>query len=186
MQRNAGHVTVNMKQFSARLRELVGNTQEMRPLLCEGNPLECTVAVVGINPATTTPFWPFWSDDQGMDRVSWIAAYKAQHSNKLNRSRAALERFLPQLAAQVIELNAYAKQSARLAELQSEHRTTNVFEFVLCAVKPRLVICAGVAASSAVESLSLPWEPKVVSARHFIYWGRVYERELATQINRLL
>ncbi len=175
-----------MENFSARLRELLGDAKEMRPLLCDGNPLACSVAVVGINPATTTPFWPYWSDDQGMDRSSWIAAYKAQHSGKFSRSRAALERFVPQVAAQVIELNAHEKQSKRLANLEREHRTTSVFEFVLGAVKPRVILCAGVAASDAVRGLSLPWLPNLVRARHFIYWGREYERELAAQTNLLL
>jgi len=144
------------------------------------------VAVVGINPATKTPFWPYWSDDRGMDRASWIAAYKEMQGNKLSRSRAALERLVPQVAAQVVEINAYAKQSTRLANLQREHRTTDVFEFVLGMVKPRVILCAGVAVSKTVESLSLPWAPELIRARHFIYWGRTYEDELAKQINRLL
>ncbi len=175
-----------MKNFSARLRELVGNQQEIRPLLCQGNPLECTVAVVGINPATKTPFWPYWNDDRGMDRASWMAAYKEMQDNKLSRSRAALERFVPQVAAKAVEINAYSKQSSRFADLQFEHRTTDVFEFVLGMVKPRVVLYAGVAVSKTVERLSLPWAPELIQARHFIYWGRTYEHELATQINRLL
>jgi hypothetical protein len=42
----------------------------MRPFLCEVNPRPCNMAVVRINPAATTPFWPFCSDDKGMDSAS--------------------------------------------------------------------------------------------------------------------
>jgi hypothetical protein len=67
----------------------------MRPLLCDGNPLTYTVALIGANPGTTTSFWTYWSDEEGMDRRSWIDAYKLQHGGKFNRSRAAIERFVP-------------------------------------------------------------------------------------------
>ncbi|UUZ64460.1 hypothetical protein LP417_05185 [Polaromonas sp. P1-6] len=142
--------------------------------------------MVGINPAATIPFWPFWSDDKGMDRASWVTAYKALRNGKLSRSRAALERFVPQVTARVIELNAHAKQSKRLASLKREHRTTDVLEFVLGAVKPRVVLCAGASALSVVQGLSMPWIPTVVEARHFIYWGVEYERVLAERVNSSL
>lgn len=175
-----------MAEFSSALRALVADAPEMRPFLCMGNPLTCNVAVVGINPAATTPFWPFWIEDIGLDRASWISEYRALHNGNLSRSRAALERFVPQVNSRVIELNAHAKQSKRLSDLKGEHRTTGVLEFMLRAVQPSIILCAGTSALKAVRSLSLPWVPTMVEARHFIYWGREYERELAETVNSLL
>ncbi len=175
-----------MAEFSSALRALVADAPEMRPFLCTGNPLTCNVAVVGINPAATTPFWPFWIEDIGLDRASWISEYRALHNGNLSRSRAALERFVPQVNSRVIELNAHAKQSKRLSDLKGEHRTTGVLEFMLRAVQPSIILCAGTSALKAVRSLSLPWVPTMVEARHFIYWGREYERELAETVNSLL
>ena len=175
-----------MAEFSSALRALVADAPEMRPFLCMGNPLTCKVAVVGINPAATTPFWPFWIEDKGMDRASWINEYKTLHNGNLSRSRAVLERFVPQVTNRVIELNAHAKQSRRLSDLKGEHRTTAVLEFMLGVVQPAIIVCAGTSALKAVLSLSLPWAPTIIEARHFIYWGREYERELAGKVNCLL
>ncbi|WP_139351941.1 hypothetical protein [Polaromonas sp. A23] len=121
-----------------------------------------------------------------MNRASWIAEYRVRQNNKWGRSRAALERFVPQIAGQVVELNAYATQSKRLADLQHEYRTTSVFEFLLRIIKPRVIVCAGTAASRAVRRLGLPRGSELIEARHFIYWGRTYEQDLANQVNRLL
>mgnify|MGYP001167509892 CR=1 FL=1 len=101
----------------------------------------------------------------------------------MSRSRAALERFEPMLHGRVIEINGHAKQSKRLADLASSFRTTEVLEFVLEAVQPKLIVCAGSAAKKSVVSLSLPWHPLIVEARHFIYWGHAYEQLLAAKVN---
>jgi len=175
-----------MKSFSANLRKLVGDAKTMRPLLCEGNPLTCKVALIGANPGTTTSFWKFWSDQRGMDRQGWIEAYKLEHGGKFNRSRAAIERFVPLVAARVVELNAHEAYSKRMAALPIPLRTTEVLAFALGAVRPKVIICAGVNASKAVRDMTLPWHPKVLNERHFIYWGKESERQLAAKVNRLL
>jgi len=175
-----------MKSFAESLRSRAGTAEGTRPLLCAGNPLTCSVAIVGANPRTTTPFWKFWSDERGMDRAAWIAAYKAQHGGKFNRSRAAIERFIPQVKARVVELNAFSAQSERLANLDRSRRTPDVLRFVLEAVEPKVIICAGVNALRAVHAMDLSWFPGVVPAKHFIYWGKESERKLAAEVNRWL
>jgi hypothetical protein len=174
-------------EFSNALKALTAGASDIRPLLCEGNPLTCTMAIVGINPAAKTPFWPHWSEKTGMDRGSWLQEYKALHNGKVSRSRAALERFIPQVTVgRVIELNAHAKQSRRHSDLTPPHRTTEVLEFVLSNVRPIIILCAGVSAFDSVHELSLTWKPNVIEARHFIYWGMKYESELAGKVNSIL
>ncbi|SFC23867.1 hypothetical protein SAMN05216344_1128 [Polaromonas sp. OV174] len=176
---------MTLAELSAQLRLLLDETQEAHPLLCEGSPFDCNVAIVGINPATTTQFWPYWTDSLGMDRTAWIDAYKTKH-RKFNRSRAALERFIPQIKANVVEVNAYARQSRRFADLQRQHRTSSAMEFLLSAIRPRVIVYAGAAALNAGERLTPAWHPVVIPARHFIYWGKQYESELAVLVNHAL
>lgn len=120
-----------------------------------------------------------------MDRVAWIDAYKATHG-EFKRSRSALERFIPQIQAKVVEVNAHAQQSRRLADLHRQYRTSSVLDFLLTAIKPSVIVYAGAAALSAGAKLSLAWHPVVIPARHFIYWGKQYESELARQVNDAL
>lgn len=175
-----------LSEFSTEVRRLVGDAVGLRPFLCDGDPYGCTVAVVGANPGTTTPFWPFWSDERGLDKAGWLRSYREQHDGKYGRSRAAIERLLPQVNAKVIELNAHAKQSDRLAQLGREHRTTDVLGFVMATVKPVVSVCAGADAYRAVSALSVDWPMEVIEVKHFIYWGRDMERELAARVNGLL
>ncbi len=175
-----------MKAFAANLRVLVGDAKGLRPLLCEGDPLTCTVALVGANPGTTTPFWTFWSDESGMNRRSWIETYKADHDGRVRRSRAAIERFVPLVSARVVELNAHVAHSKRIAALPIRLRTTDVLDFVLSVIKPKVIVCAGANASRAVEGIDLPWRPAVLKTKHFIYWGKASEWQLAADVNRLL
>ena len=176
---------MNINEFEKKLRGLVGEARGMRPLVCEGNPLTCSVALVGANPRTTTPFWPFWNGERGMDRGGWIDAYLKRHNSKFERSRSAIERFVPQVAARVIELNAYARQSNRLADLERPLQTSEVLAFVLISVRPRVIICAGTDAQRAVEALRPTWNTTVLKRKHFIYWGRASERDLADSVNLL-
>jgi hypothetical protein len=144
---------LEIETFSSDLKRLVGNSEGFRPLLCRGNPLTCKVAIVGANPATKTPFWPYWSSCDGVDKDAWLDASLKEHGGKYGRSRAAIERLLPLLNSRAVELNAHAKQSARLAELGSQHRTSEVLHFVLQAVRPRVALCAGADASKAVKQV---------------------------------
>lgn len=178
--------TPSLEEFSKELRHLLGEADGIRPLLCDGDPFQCAVALVGANPGTTTPFWPYWSDEHGVDKAGWLRAYRDQHDGKYGRSRKAIERFVPLVNAKVIELNAHAKQSARLAQLARQHRTTDVLGFVLSAVRPKVAVCAGADAYRAVTALANTWPMEVIEVKHFIYWGHDMENELAGRVNALL
>jgi hypothetical protein len=180
---NHHRATRPKRDFIVGLRELVGDAEGW-PFLCDGDPPTCTVALVGANPATSTAFWLFWDDGRGMARRRWIDAF-LEERGKFTRSREAMERFVPQVSARVIELNAYRKQSPRLAELPRAHRTTEVLKFILSAVRPRVIVCAGVHAQKGVRAVDLPWRPRLVDTRHFIYWGTEHERNLAEEVNDL-
>jgi hypothetical protein len=178
-----------LSQLSGELRRLIGANEGVRPFVCNGDPLTCQVAIVGANPGTTTSFWPHWSDERGMSKEAFLEEYRRLHGGKYNRSRAAIERFVPLVKARVIELNAHGKQSPRLKELAAAHRETSVLEFMLHAVRPRVVFCAGADAMKAVKAVKaekVGWQMKINAAKHFIYWGREREKRMAQEINDYL
>ena len=70
-----------LRDFATGLREIMDrmNTPDLRPFVCDGSPLDCSVFLVGTNPSTPMPhnsFWDFWRDDYGFDRASFMLAYK--------------------------------------------------------------------------------------------------------------
>jgi hypothetical protein len=168
------------------LKELIGATEGVRPFVCNGDPLTCQAAIVGANLGTTTSFWPHWSDDEGMSKEAFLEEYRRLHGGRYSRSRAAIERFVPLVKARVIELNAHGKQSPRLKELAAEHRETAVLDFMLRAVRPQVVLCAGSDATKAVKAVKVDWQMKIIAAKHFINWGREREHQMAQEINDYL
>lgn len=177
-------MTFRLKEFKESLSARLKDANGTRPFVCEGNPLACPVALVGINPAQQSEFWNFWDDDKGMDRHRWITAYR--QTRKLSRSRSAIERFVPQVLASVIELNAYVRQSGRFAELDRKSRASGILTFLLDAVRPKVVARAGVTATTVIRNMEFSWNPVILETKHFIYWGRESETELANRINSYL
>ena len=178
--------SARLGEFAAGLRAVTAPLGTARPFVCKGHPLACRVALVGANPSSATPFWPSWHDERGMDRPAWLDAYRMQHGGRFRRSRAAIERLVARLDGPLLELNAHASQSRRLAQLAVAERDTQVLAFMLNAVRPLVVICAGRHAHRAVDALALPWPHETIEAPHFIYWGRDSEARLCAEIARLL
>lgn len=175
-----------LKAFEASLVEMIGDAEGMRPLLCDGNPLTCTVALIAANPATKTPFWEFWKPARGMIRAKWIARYLELHDNKFGRSRGAIERFVPQVSARVIELNAYPHQSTSVGELPTSQRDARILRVILKEVGPKVIICAGRDATDAVNEMSLLPMPTIIDTDHLRSWGRKSEHRLANAVNAAL
>jgi len=183
---SSSSVPHDLAKFSVEIRRMIGAGEGIRPLVCSGDPFNCQVALIGANPGSMTPFWPHWSDVRGMNKETWLDEYRQQHGGKYGRSRAAIERFVPLVNARVLELNAHGKQSRRLAHLASEHRTTELLEFVLRAVRPQVALCAGSDAVRAVTAINSDWGMKIIVAPHYIYWGGERERQMAQEINACL
>lgn len=165
------------------MQAFVESAPGMRPFLCDGNPLTCTVAIIGVDPGATTSFWPYWSDENGMDRQSWTQADKALHPRAIDGVQERLERFLPQIAQRVIELNVAATRINGNAQLGEDYRAVDILQFILGVVKPRTVICVGAAALRVVHSLALSGTPAIFATREFIDWDLDYERALADEVN---
>lgn len=134
-------------ELDAGLRRLFPEDFPGRPFICDGSPFDCAVALVGINPATPTPFWPFWNVDTGFDRHAWIAHYLKLHG-RFKPTRARIELFNRLLEPhKCIELNVFAHFTSNERELTPSQRNSEVFKYLLKSVKPRVLVLHGQTAS---------------------------------------
>ncbi len=169
--------------FLAMLQAVVEKSPGMRPFMCDGNPLTCAVAIVGVDPGTTTPFWRHWSDAMGMDRASWLHADRTMRKGPSDPSRSVLEHLLARLANRVVELNAIARHGKVAPDPGQDHQTTDVLQYMLEAVRPSIVVCIGATALRVVQGMSQPWTPRIIQTREIIDWDIAYQRVLAGQVN---
>lgn len=140
---------MRLAEFDRRLREIA--PAKGWPFVCKGSPLGCSVFLLGINPRSDTPFWPHWHLPYGFDKSAWLDAYRCREG-RLSRTRKQLERLVETLEPiRCLETNVFAASSPRLAELSREARTTYVFDFLLEAIRPRLLLVHGRAARRHVE-----------------------------------
>lgn len=181
------------------ISRLIPIDEPSRPFLCSGFPVGCEVATVGINPATDTPFWPYWNSESGFDKHAWIEAYKKRHG-RLKPTRDRLEIFCAAVApVRCIELNLYNHASRSEISLAKSHRSTEVFEFMLAAVKPKVLLVYG---NTPIRHLSrlLGVTPEkgcftetkcfghavvvFASKRHFAYVSREYAAKVGERVRK--
>jgi hypothetical protein len=188
-------------QIDRRIRELTGEHPESRPFVCAGSPFGCAVAQIGINPGTPTPFWPHWSVEKGFDKPSWLKDYLQRHG-KLGPTRRNIDVFSEALRPnRCIELNLYDRFSPRLSGLAKELRRTDVLDFVLECVRPRLILVHGddpaaylaeLFGTRLVKDAFTPvryrsLQVEVLQAKsHFMKVSRDYVRELASRFSARL
>lgn len=170
-----------------------------RPFLCDGVPVGCEVAIVGINPATDTPFWPYWNSESGFDKQAWLDDYKTRHG-RLKPTRDRLEIFCAALSpARCVELNLYIHASQNEASLAKNHRRSEFFEFMLAKIEPRVLVVHG---NTPIRHLSrllevtlekgrfttVNWSGHAVEVfaaeRHFAYVSREYASKVAAIVRQ--
>jgi len=122
----------------------------VRPFLCDGSPFGCEVFLVGINPGTDIPLWPYWSHEGGCDKAAWLQAYLERHG-RFRPTRARIERICTAMGpVRALETNVFHARSRREAGLAKNERTTEVFDFLLDELKPRVLFVHG---RSGIEHL---------------------------------
>jgi hypothetical protein len=195
---------MSLQHIDAAIRKLSGEHPESRPFLCEGSPLDCVVAQVGINPGSDTPFWPHWRVETGCDKQGWLRDYRFRKAGKRTPTRDRIELLNEVLRPyKVLELNLYHQFSASEASLAADHKSTELFEYMLDAVRPRLLFVHGRAPREHLERL-LGTQLKTndfttkthrgqaidifVATKHLAYvaGGEAYVREVGGRIKRRL
>ena len=61
---------MKLNQFEKELKEIMNKYEKPRPFVCEGNPLESEIFIVGVNAATEmkASFWDFWIEGKGFNK----------------------------------------------------------------------------------------------------------------------
>lgn len=183
----------DLANFESSLRSLIGEPTKLRPFVCDGSPLTCTVFLVGFNPATamSVGFWHFWNSTTGFDKASWFSQYVAERQlrplkpGKTRRSRVSNTRrvigWVTDAAAPVrcLETNIYAAATPAAAELAARQRVTAPFDFLLSTLKPKLIVAHGVDAQEHLRRAQVAC--KVISVPHF---ARGWSRQRATALGQ--
>ena len=142
-----------LASIDARIRKLTREDPLSRPFLCDGSPLTCQVAEVGINPGSTAPFWPHWSVTTGCDKEAWLRAHRRLHGRR-TRTRESLEVFLDALKPlRCLELNLYDHYSPEERALPEDKKSTRVFDYMLSVAKPQLLLVHGDTPTVHLQSL---------------------------------
>lgn len=155
-----------IERFSRDLKQLLFQFDKTRPFVCDGNPLDCQIFIVGINPATEMKngFLNFWSDNNGFDKKSWLDQYITERLNQPSKSgrkrraysntRTRIEWLCSALDPdKVLETNIYSKPTQTVDELLAEDRNIKLFNFLVTTIKPKILFLHGKDTRKAIENM---------------------------------
>jgi hypothetical protein len=185
--------------FEQDLRAVIGYPTTLRPFVCNGSPLDCTVFLVGLNPATSMKagFWTFWVPGGGFNREEWFRAYVAERMaagpkpgktrvKKVSPTRTFINEVIDGAGSgvKILETNIYAKERPVYSDLQADERMTTSFDFLLRRIKPRLLVAYGDDAHLHIAGLKVDTE--VMEIPHFAdrraKWSKDKARKIGEQI----
>jgi hypothetical protein len=190
----------DLRSFEARLRSLTVHDGELRPFICDGSPLACQAFVVGLNPATSLPFWDFWDANVGFKKGDWFAAYRAARTGRrfpVSPTRRNIELVIEAaLPVNCLETDIYAKPTRALRDLAVLHRSAQVFDFLLATLRPKAMLVYGKEAVQHVQSLAnQELQPNTLTLASFAF-GKVavvagshlynWRPEKAREVGRIL
>ena len=117
------------------------------PFLCRGSPLKCRIFIVGFEPARKVEkrFWSFWTDSRGFKKAEFIRELDKLDGG-LTLTRERIEIIIEIIANAVgervtLNTNIYSKK-----ELPKKDRKTDVIEYLLKTIRPKVVLAHGVPA----------------------------------------
>lgn len=172
------HMT-GLDDFKDGVSRCMGKQASLRPFVCEGSPLDCKAFIVGFNPATETDadFWGFWRAGTGFDKAAWLQHYKEQRQLRplepgkrrrrtVSPSRGVIEWILQDARPiPILETNIHAVATATQDELAEEDQRTDVFDFLMASIRPRLIVTHGNRARDHLWSKG--YRDKVIDVPHF-------------------
>ncbi len=138
-------------EFEKELKDLLEKQNNARPFVCDGNPLQAKLFIVGINPATSmeNSFWDFWSINHGFKKTDWLETYilnrkKQGKKTKLSPTRRNINNLVDALSTlKILETNLFSKATRREADLKEEDKDDSVFKFLLKNIKPKILLLHG-------------------------------------------
>jgi len=183
---------MDIDTFEKKLEAIVGRPTDLRPFVCDGSPLECTVFIVGLNATTDLEFWQFWERDIGFNKARWEQAYRQERATRgkrqLSNTRTMLGWILENLpGVSVLETNLYSKASHRAGDLVQNERDTSAFHFLLQAIQPKIILAHGDETEQAIRSMiGSDFTGALLTTKHLRFWSRTRANDLAEQIKSRL
>lgn len=150
----------NLLRETARLSER--DISEIRPFVCNGNPKNCDVFIVGTNAASTVSWSPFWDSEREIfDKAAWLQTYEHERAEQKRRkgktrfraqspTRSRIELFVSAATRTngVLETNIFAVSTPSEKDLKPSDRETAIFEFLLETIKPKALFVHGETAAA--------------------------------------
>jgi hypothetical protein len=156
------------------------------------------VIIAGVNPATPSPvdFWSYWRPQNGFDKTTWFQDYQRERLLRplkpgktrrasISNTRRVIEWLIEEAApVRCLETNIYSQPSAEVCDLRTSDRNTAVFDLLLDAIKPRLVIAHGLDAATHLNGKIS--SENLICVPHFSRgWSEVRARALGRQVRDL-
>ncbi len=186
---------LDLEEFEQKLGSLIGRPTDLRPFVCQGSPLKCTVFIVGFNPATEMrgDFWDNWRTGIGFNKSQWFQAYLADRQTRplksgkksrllVSNTRRCLGWIEEEAAGvSILETNIFARPTETKAELALAHRNSEPFRFLCDVIKPQVIVAHGIDAHRAVAELET--SAQIVTIAHL---SRGWSQEKARALGRSL
>lgn len=135
----------------------------LMPFVCNGNPLDAELLIIGFNPTTEYDFWKFFTYKEGFDHVRELEDYIYQRALKnkktrLSNTRGRIKRLEDNLWKKhpnlhILKMNLYAKATRNEAELLEKDRNLKIFNFLISNFRPKVIITHGQVASHQINLL---------------------------------
>jgi len=159
---------MELMDFDRQLGVCLAKLDNPRPFVCSGNPLKCDLFIVGFNAATVmkAQFWDFWCLDEGFDRDAWFDTYVRERAEmplkkgktrrlKISRTRRCIELITAELSPiPSLETNLYMSATTQASELEKRLMDPTTFNFLLSAIRPKLLLVHGKEAKLHLENLT--------------------------------
>lgn len=159
---------MKLYEFEAQLNNKLISIENPRPFVCDGNPLESRIFIVGFNAATEmkAQFWDFWSVETGFNKEKWFDAYVQERAlkplkpgktrrNKVSNTRQRIEWILSEITDfKCLETNLYMTATTEAKELNKNLMDASVFNFLLESIKPKFLLIHGADAKTHMELLT--------------------------------
>jgi hypothetical protein len=168
---------MTLAEFETKVRHACGiypSIKNLRPFVCrERNPLDCSIFVVGENPATpmATDFWKdYWSSSTGFDYAKWLVGYTTARGGVAGATRrnidGIVDTVINESSCQILETNLYPFETPSGTSVPTNYKRKDVLKALLRCIAPKVIIAHGKHAVGFLINAPLASEAIVIPAPH--------------------
>lgn len=157
--------------FNGKLHSLIPSPCYERPFVCDGQPDQCTVIVIGKNPVTSLSrdWWSYWNDNSGFDLEKFQSVYESERiatqKSPVSNTRRRLNR-LRENGLSCIETNVFRSEDKDSPSTGISNADLLKFFFDNIPTL-KAVIAHGSVAIDFLRHQPVPKHIRVYTTRHF-------------------